>query len=351
MTPLSLIYQLAKDQGFQLVKVATAQKLAAEKIAYLQWLEKNHHGEMHYLSRDPAKRTDPDKILPGAKSIILVALNYYQDSPDMIKVARYAKAKPDYHTVFEKKLQELQKKLTEHFSSIEAKFYVDYGPLMERPYAAQASMGFIGKNTLLITKEFGSWVVLGEIITTLDLVPEPAEKHGSCGSCRRCLDICPTGALKDNYDLDSNLCISYLTIEYKGSIPVNLRKKIGTWLFGCDLCQEVCPHNSRAKAYSPAQWQDISIQPDLTNTAYLGSLDFLKRILSIATDEEFKSFFANTPFLRAKRTGLIRNACIVAGNLKDASLLPYLKALINDSSLLIKEHAQWAVEELVSVEN
>lgn len=352
MSVLATIYQLAQKQNFSLVKVARAEKLSTDKDAFLKWLETNKHGQMSYLARDPERRYSPERVLPGAKSIIMVALNYFQPTTNShARIARYALVKPDYHKVFERKLKRLQKDLEASFANIQAKFYVDYGPLMERPYAAQSSMGFIGKNTLLITKPYGSWVLLGEIITTLELPPEPGERHGSCGSCTRCITACPTGAIKENYVLDSNLCISYLTIEYKGSIPVELRKKIGTWLFGCDICQEVCPHNSRAQAYVPQEWHEVVIAADLKDPTYLSSLAFLKKILQLKTDEEFRALFINTPFLRAKREGLIRNACIVAGNLGKKELQEELQVLTQDASELIREHAAWALEELASHSN
>lgn len=347
MTTLQTIYALAQKQGFSLVKVASPEVLERDRDAYLQWLDDQKNGEMAYLAKNPARRYNPKEILADAKSIIFVALNYYQELPSgNVKIARYTLTKADYHKVFEKKLEKLQYELEKAFPETNTKFYVDYGPLMERPYAAQSSMGFIGKNTLLITKPFGSWVLLGEIITTLDIAPEAPEKHGSCGSCSKCLDVCPTGALKGPYDLDSRLCISYLTIEYRGSIPLALRKQMGTWLFGCDLCQEVCPHNTRAQAYSPNDWQDISIHEDLKNPQYLSSLAFLKKIMSIKDADEFRSFFVNTPFSRAKREGLIRNACIVAGNLGNTELLPYLGLLLQDPSEIIQEHATWAITQL-----
>lgn len=347
MSDLGTIYQLAKKHGFSLVKVAQATKLTTDKTAYLKWLKENKHGEMSYLARDPKRRYDPQEVLPGAKSIIMVALNYYQKQDTSgTRIARYAANKADYHNIFELKLKRLQNELQLAFKDIDAKFYVDYGPLMERPYAAQSSMGFIGKNTLLITKPFGSWVLLGEIITTLNIGSEAPEQHGSCGSCTRCISVCPTGAIKENYVLDSNLCISYLTIEYRGSIPMHLRKKIGTWLFGCDLCQEICPHNSRAQAYSPQEWHEVDIEADLANPEYLSSVAFLKRILDIKDDIAFRTLFKNTPFLRAKREGLIRNACIVAGNLGKTELMESLLRLSNDPSPLIREHAEWAITEL-----
>ncbi len=345
------VQDIARKAGFDLVRVTKAQILTKDKDFYLQWLKNGEHGTMTYLERNPERRYDPEKILPGVKNIIMVGLNYgekpaHPSNKNTINIARYAKSKPDYHKVFEKKLASLVEALKANFSDIEAKFYVDYGPLMERPYAAASSMGFIGKNTTLITPQLGSWVLLGEILTTMNIPQESPQKHGSCGSCRKCLDICPTQALKSAYDLDSRLCISYLTIENKGPIPIELRKQVGTWLFGCDLCQEVCPHNIRAQAFVPEKWRDIEIELDLQNPRYLSSLDFLKKIFAIKDEPEFKVFFKNTPFLRAKRSGLIRNACVVAGNLGNNELLPYLVPLLEDESSMIREHATWAIQEI-----
>lgn len=346
-----IIQKLAHKQGFDLVRMTATSILERDKKFYLQWLKNNEHGEMTYLERDPKRRYQPEKILAGVKSIIIVGLNYGENptlpsSNTKVNIARYAKYKPDYHKVFEKKLAALSELLKQHFPGIDTKFYVDYGPLMEKAYAAAASIGFIGKNTTLITPQFGSWVLLGEILTTLAIPEEIPQKHGSCGSCRKCLDICPTKALKDTYNLDSRLCISYLTIEKKGSIPIELRLQIGTWLFGCDLCQEACPHNIRSHAYVSQTWQDIEIDQNLQNPKYLSSITFLKKVFSIKNEEEYKKFFKNTPFLRAKRSGLIRNACIVAGNLNNSKLLPYLYNLLHDESEIIKEHATWAITQI-----
>ncbi len=345
---IQIIYEHCQKIGFDLVGICDAETPTNDQQAFLLWLKKGHHGNMNYLARDPEKRYTPQKILPGAQSIIMVALNYANKAlpAAKVKIGQYAQNKPDYHLIFEQKLQQLSDSLTKYFQGTNHKFAVDYGPLMERSFATKAQLGFIGKNTTLITKQFGSWVLLGEIITTAKLPVSAAQAQGSCGSCTKCLTACPTEALKNAYELDSNLCISYLTIENKGDIPLQLRDKVGTWLFGCDICQDVCPHNIRAKAYVPQNWSDIHIAPDLSNPDYTSSKDFLIKILTIPDQEAFKQFFANTPFLRAKRTGLIRNACVVAGNLQDKELLPYLEALSTDQSELIQEHAKWAIEKI-----
>lgn len=342
------IYQCARSIGFDLVGISDTTISPQDQEFFLQWLKKNHHGTMQYLARTPEKRCSPSQILPEAQSVIMVALNYGLNSAEtaLIKVGKYARGKPDYHLVFEQKLEQLCAALQEHFKARSYKFAVDYGPLMERSFAIKAQLGFIGKNTTLITKEFGSWVLLGEIITTLPLPPSPLQAQGRCGTCTKCLTACPTGALISEYQLDSRLCISYLTIENKGPIPIELRKKVGTWLFGCDICQDVCPHNAKSKAYVPAKWSDIAIAADLQDPDYLSSKAFLITILTIPDQETFKQFFKNTPFLRAKRVGLVRNACVVAGNLKDKHMIQYLEPLLRDESELIQEHASWAIDEL-----
>ncbi len=345
---ISQIYQCAQSLGFDLVGISDSIIPTQDHDAFLQWLEQNHHGTMHYLARDPERRCIPSQILPNAQSVIMVALNYGQTQPDsaLVKMGKYARGKPDYHLVFEQKLSELCEILNTTFKNEAYRFSVDYGPLMERSFASKAQLGFIGKNTTLITREFGSWVLLGEIITTAKLPSSPLLAHGRCGTCTKCITSCPTGALTAEYKLDSRLCISYLTIENKGPIPVELREKVGAWLFGCDICQDVCPHNTKAKAYVPSKWTTIAIAPDLSDPDYLSSTAFLIKILTIPDQEEFKQFFKNTPFLRAKRVGMIRNACVVAGNLNDKSLIPYLEPLLKDESALIREHADWAIKKL-----
>lgn len=344
---ISQIYQCAKKVGFDLVGVSDTTIATQDHDVFLEWLKKNQHGTMQYLARDPEKRCNPDQILADAKSVIMVALNYGQaPNAPLVKIGKYALGKPDYHLVFEEKLAQFAQSLQETFINQNYRFAVDYGPLMERSFASKAQLGFIGKNTTLITREFGSWVLLGEIITTAELPTSPVQAHGRCGTCTKCLTACPTGALTAEYQLDSRLCISYLTIENKGAIPLELREKVGTWLFGCDICQDVCPHNAKAKAFVPAQWTNIAIEPDLTDPNYLSSTAFLIKIFTIPDQATFKQFFKNTPFLRAKRVGMIRNACVVAGNLKDPTLLPYLQPLLEDESELIQEHAKWAIEQI-----
>lgn len=337
------IKKYALSLGFDLVKITSAEKLSAAGSFYEKWLKDGHGADMDYLKNDPEKRYSPGKILPHAKSIIMLGLNYFQKEhtfADSFRVAKYAYGR-DYHKVISAKLKKLAA-----FLQSSHKSYVDFGPIMERAYGAKSHMGFIGKNALLITREYGSYIFLAEIITTLDLTPdEPTKWKGQCGTCTRCVDICPTKAIKPDRTIDSRLCISYLTIENRGPIPLELRPKIGNWLFGCDLCQDICPHNVRAKPTRVTDFQNISL--GLKSTS-------LSQILSIRDDDEFKKLFAGTPLMRAKRRGLLRNACVVAGNLmRDDSqsnttstrtLLPLLQTLAHDNDPLIAEHAQWALE-------
>ena len=347
------IKDFAHSLGFDPVKIVPAEHLADAGSYYESWLAKGYGADMEYLKKDSEKRYTPEKILPGAKSIIMLGLNYYKKDAEFrqnVRIAKYAQGR-DYHKVITGKLKKFGKFLDtreqqasalvpESVSAPISKSYVDFGPVMERAYAKQSGMGFIGKNACVITREYGSYIFLSEIITTLDLTPdEPTKWQGKCGSCTRCVDICPTGAIKPDRTIDSNLCISYLTIENRGAIPLELRPKIGNWLFGCDLCQDVCPHNVRAQPTRVEDFQKIPVSGENVS---------LSKILSIETDEEFTAIFAGTPIMRAKRRGLIRNACVVAGNLKLTDLLPQLKKLATSDDAMIAEHAQWAVSQIKS---
>lgn len=328
----------AKLLGFDIVKIIPAQKDQKAEQRFKKWLSEENHATMKWLEKEPERRSNPKLSLNNAKSIILVALNYYQDQPHPKKegrIAKYAMGR-DYHKVFESKLKKLSK-IIESTTETRPKIYVDYGPILERCFAEKAGMGFIGKNTLLITEKLGSYVLLGEIITDLEITPtEAKEIKDQCGSCTKCIDVCPTGALEAPYKLNANKCISYLTIEHDGSIPVHLRKKIGNWLFGCDLCQDVCPLNKR---------KEITKEPDFTKHIASHSGE-LKEIMRIKDNDEFTKKYAGSPLMRAKREKLIRNACIVAANMNRTDLLPELKELSKDPSEVIKEHAIWALQEL-----
>ncbi len=344
----SSLVRYARSLGFERVGIARAVSLPAQEHHLQEWLAQGCAGSMHYMEQNPARRARPDQLLPGAKSVIALAMRYdnprvgdgvseyrsnsrYPDTPlpryphtKEGRAARYARGK-DYHRVIRKRLDALVRYLEALAPEARYKGLVDTGPLLERAFAQKAGLGFIGKNTMLITRGLGSWVFLASVITTLDLPPDRSDER-SCGECRLCLAACPTQAITEPYHLDARLCIAYWTIEHGGSLPQDLRKKMGPWVFGCDVCQEVCPHNAL----------------DLAGAFEMG----LRELLSIPTEDAFAQAFSGTAFMRAGRSGMIRNACVAAANLQRKDLLPQLQALCDDRELVVREHAAWAVEKL-----
>ena len=309
------IIDYAKEIGFDLVAFSKAKIEEKYLKAFDSWISKNQEADMEYM-RKIEQRRDLNKILPGAKSVIVLAMNYYYEQKDLEKengrVARYAYGK-DYHKIIKKKLKLLQKFIKELAPNEETKAYVDTGPILERALAEQSGIGTVGKNSCIITKEFGSWVFLSEIITTLDLASKekPKSKFHSrdfsvCGNCRKCVDACPTGAIIAPGVIDSKLCISYLTIENKDEIPEDLAKIIKKTkrIYGCDICQEVCPHNeAKQKINTHPEFNDFKIAGDQLNK---------KEILNIKTREEYLDRFAGSPLMRAKKEGLKRNLKIIS---------------------------------------
>jgi epoxyqueuosine reductase len=298
------IKKYAKSLGVDLIGIASA-KPDKESMLHLQnFIKENRHGNMTYLSR----KVHPTNLLPGAKSIIVVAINYYRpvSKNQEGRIARYAYGR-DYHKILKKILKQLAAFIQDQKPKAKTKICVDTSPLFEKSYAVQAGLGFIGKNTTLITKEFGSYVFLGEILTNLKLTYDKPAK-GTCGTCTRCLDACPTKALIAPKKLDAKSCVSYLTIEHKGPIPKKFHKAMGNRIFGCDTCQEVCPYNI---AYAkPATLKALS-EPYIA-----GSNIPYKEVLKIKTDEEFLARFAGSPLMRAKRQGMQRNVKIAKKNHK-----------------------------------
>jgi len=305
------INSFARDQaGFDLVGISQALLPAFYGQALENWVEKGFAGSMGYMTRDAKRRSSVQEILPSAKSVISLAVNYYhpEDSkPEETtagKIARYAYG-ADYHTVIESKLKLLSKFIHESAGSkTQVRFYVDTGPILEKAFARESGIGFFGKNTNIITRDYGSWVFLASIITNLDLTYD-SPHLGTCGSCRRCIDACPTGALLGNYTLDAVRCISYLTIESKDEPPAELRERIGEWAFGCDICQMVCPYNSRAKNTREPGFLEKKA----------GSWLELEKIEKLNSDEEFQKMFQGSPLKRPKRKGLLRNIKTVQKNL------------------------------------
>ena len=342
------VQQRARELGFDDCRITDAAPPASSS-RFHRWLAESRHGEMAYLERNAHKRVDPQKVLAGTRSIISLAVAYARDKPESHTphpafrnphstglIARYAQF-ADYHKVIGEKLKTLAAFVNEvGGKGTESLWYVDTGPLLERDLAQRSGLGFIGKHTNLISRRRGNWVFLSEIITTLALAPDEPEKN-RCGSCTRCLAACPTGAITAPFQLDARRCISYLTIELKGPIPLELRPAIGNRIYGCDDCLAVCPWNRFARE---ACMMAAHARPDLA------APDLLELL---ALDEPgFQRRFHGTPILRAKRRGLLRNVCVALGNIGDASALPALARAGHDPDALIAEHARWALEQITA---
>jgi epoxyqueuosine reductase len=331
------IRQRAQELGFDDCRVTTADPPASAS-RFKEWLAQGRHGEMAYLARSAHKRVDPLQVLPGARSILTLAANYAEPSPSIPAhaglVARYARYE-DYHDVLAGRL----KQLAEYVNRLggpnaRALWYVDTGPLLERDLAQRAGLGFVGKHTNLISRRLGNWLFLCEIITTLELEPDEPERN-HCGSCTRCITACPTAAITAPFQLDARRCISYLTIELKGPIPLELRPSIGNRVFGCDDCLAVCPWNRFAREGGAMK---AHARPELRAP---GLLELL------ALDEaQFQHRFKGTPMLRVRRRGLLRNVCVALGNIGDATALPALQKAEADPEPLIAEHAGWAIGQI-----
>ncbi len=296
------IKQTALDLGFSKVGIARAEVLAAEGARLQDWLNRGFHASMAWMGANREKRIDADKVLPGVKSVVCVALNYYfdeQHSGDRStgKISRYAWG-DDYHLVMTEKLAEFLDSIYGMESGIRGKAYVDTGPVMDKVWAAKAGLGWQGKHTNLITREFGSWVFLGEILLDCELEYDETVAD-ACGSCTACIDACPTEASVEPYVLDSSKCISYLTIEHRGEVAEELGGELEGWIYGCDICQDVCPWNRFQKAteepaFSPRPW---NLAPDLKE-------------VSTMNQEEFNQRFRKSAIKRTKREGLTRNASL-----------------------------------------
>jgi len=336
------IRQRALESGFDDCRFTSATP-PENAPQFSKWLEEGRHGEMNWLERNAPKRIDPQKVLPGAKSVIALAAGYHGgcQKPEARSqrfgvVARYARF-DDYHDVLAQRL----KMLANHIDfvadrNIRSLWYVDTGPVLERDLAQRAGLGFVGKHTNLISRKLGNWIFLAEILTTLELEPDAPEKN-HCGNCSRCISACPTGAITAPFQLDARKCISYLTIELKGPIPIEFRRAIGNRIYGCDDCLAVCPWNRFAREGSLMKSharKDLE-QPDLITLLQLD-------------EANFKSHFAGSPVLRTKRRGLLRNVCVALGNVGDGSALPHLQKAATDPEPLIAEHARWAISEIES---
>ncbi len=304
-----LIRKEAKRLGFSEIGISKAVRLTDEEKRLKKWLDKGYHASMDYMENHFDKRVDPSKLVPGAKSVISLLYNYYtekkQYDKNTLKVSKYAYGR-DYHKVIKKKLNSLLKFIKEKTGDINGRAFVDSAPVLEKAWAAKSGLGWIGKNTLLINKYMGSYIFLSELIIDLELIyDEPVSSH--CGNCTRCIDACPTEAIsKSGYELDSTKCISYLTIENKGDIPVIFQNKMANYIFGCDICQDVCPWNRFAGEHSES---DFAPKEEFLN---MKKEDWFN-----ISEEKFKILFYGTPVVRAKYKGLKRNIKFVKSSKKD----------------------------------
>jgi epoxyqueuosine reductase len=334
----SNVRYIAAQLGLGECRVATVAGEAAHAAEFREWVEAGLYGEMAWMARNVERRSDPREVLPGVKSVIVVALNYYQGpAPEADgasargRIARYAWGE-DYHDLMDDKLREFCTYL-EGQGGVQ-KLYVDTGPVLERDWASSAGLGWNGKSTVQIHPQLGAWFFLAEILTTLEIEPDAAAKD-RCGSCTRCMTACPTGAIDRVRHVDARRCISYLTIEHKGSIPVEFRKAIGDRIYGCDECLEVCPWNRFAQASQEAAF---AARPYVHDWA-------LRDFLSLDTGG-FQELFRASPIKRIKRPAFLRNVCVALGNVGGVEDLPSLELLVEDEHPLIAEHAAWAVGEI-----
>jgi epoxyqueuosine reductase len=341
------IRRRASEMGFDTVGIAPLGR-SAHSEAYARWVEQGRHGEMGYLAREDAlvRRADPSLVVPGARSAVVVTRNYFSETepaeaaPDPCRgiIARYARNR-DYHDVLTPRLIELQDWINEQLLPVRGRAYVDTGPVLERELARRAGLGWFGRNTMLIQPRRGSYFFLGVILLDVELEYDPPFERDHCGTCSSCLDSCPTGALLGRDEsgaplMDARLCISYLTIELKGPIPRQLRPLIGNRIYGCDICQEVCPHNN------PKFVQITSEEAFWPRQGVHG--ERLIELMSLS-QEEFSRRFKNSPVKRAKRRGLLRNVAVALGNWGSPEAVPALSSALSDSEPLVRAHAAWAL--------
>ena len=352
----AIVKRYARELGFDLVGVTSAEAFAEDRAIALQRLRAGLMDGLPWYTEARVRRgANPQELLPGARSIICLGLNYYQPdaadedvavngrSPLVGKVARYAWG-DDYHQVMKARMEAYVGGLSARLdTAISARWYVDDGPMLDRAAARRAGVGWFGKNTNILTPSHGSWVFLGQVITDLEMEPDlPLQK--TCGNCVRCIDACPTGAIVAPYVIENTRCISYLTIENRGPIPHWLRPQMLDWVFGCDICQDVCPVNRNAQpALEPAfQKKSAGAHGRVPLLDLIGLLEL--------SDEEFRSRFRGSPILRAKRVGLQRNACVALGNLKEPAAVPALCSALATAEPLVRGHSAWALGQIGGIE-
>jgi len=346
-----LLKSAAAEAGFDLCGIAPVQDFP-ELARFPDWIADGHAGEMKYLeSRDTSgqlRRASLKSVFPWARTVLVCAMNYNSAQPYSTEVqepgrgwiSRYAWSREDYHDSLLGRLRNVEAKAKDlcQPEEIETRSYVDTGPIVERVYAKYAGVGWLGKNTCLINQQIGSWLFLGVIITSIELTPDlPAPDR--CGTCTRCIEACPTHAFVAPHRLDSNKCIAYLTIEKRGPIPEDLREGIGHQVFGCDICQDVCPWNRKAPATEKVEFQP---REGFVNPA----LEWLAGI----SEEEFRDSFRGSPVKRAKRNGVRRNALIAIGNSGNSRLLPIAEHAVSDPDAAVAEAASWARSRLAANE-
>lgn len=326
----------ARKLGFSLCGVCPA--VAPPGAARLdEWLAAGYAGQMHYLADRREAYGDPNRVLDGVRSIVMLAMNYRTAEPEAPvagqgRVSRYAWGDVDYHDLIREQLDQLARFLSDRVTEARVRGVVDTAPLLEREFAQLAGLGWIGKNTLVLNRDEGSWFFLAALLTDIELVYDAPHETDHCGTCRACLDACPTDAFPQPYVLDASRCISYLTIELRDTVPANLRPGIGEWVFGCDVCQDVCPWNSRAPV-SP----QVEFEPRADSNP-LGLIELFE-----LDEVAFRERFRHTPLWRPRRRGLLRNAAIVLGNRLTPQAIVALARGLNDEEALVRGACAWAL--------
>ena len=326
----------ANDAGFDWCGICPAVEPTGLSRFY-QWIEAGYHGEMQYLESRRDAYSHPSGVMDGAQSIVMLAINYAHQAPSPVRagegrISRYAWGSVDYHDLIHDKLRLMQKALADRAPDLRTRGVVDTAPLMEREFAVLAGLGWQGKNTLLLNKQGGSWFFLAALLIDEELEYDEPHNTSHCGTCRACLDACPTNAFVAPYILDARRCISYLTIELDGPVPVDLRESMGDWVFGCDVCQDVCPWNNKAATSTVDAFRPL----DNLNPLVLCELFHL-------SNEDFRQRFRKSPLWRPRRRGILRNAAIVLGNQGNPAAVEALTVGLNDAEPFVRGSSAWAL--------